>query len=109
LIGFAALAGSKVYFSGFGTKVSKISIGWAFSSFLQAISFVNRGIAMDAGSENRTRFASNLFTLCMKYVQLLFKTSRSGVLSFAALIIAIYSAISTIQFLIQSATGKSSD
>ena len=108
LIGFTALAGSKVYFSGFGNKISKISLGWACCAFLQATSFVNRGIAMGS-AENTTRFASNLFTLCTKYVQLLVKTSTSGVLSFTALIIAIYSTISTIQFLIQSATGKPSD
>lgn len=93
LFGFAALVGSKAWFS-FGKHVGRIAGCWSAAALLQCISIVNRGIAMGHGEidDSSARYAANLFTLSCRYLQLIVSHAR-GVLSITAFGLLIYSLV----------------
>lgn len=64
------------------------------AAFFQSLSVVNVGIAQGTGDSvdgGSTRFASNLFMLCVRYVSLIFKNAQGGVCSILSCGIILYS------------------
>jgi hypothetical protein len=100
LMGFALVAGSKAYFAGFGTTIGKASMGWSVAVVLHCISIINRGIGMGATDES-ARFASNLFTLVVKYLKLLVESARGGLFASSALLVGAYASFLTLQALFE--------
>jgi hypothetical protein len=102
MFGFGLLVGFRAFIN-FGPVVGKIAGCWGIAGCLQCMSIVNRGIAMGSGSvENATsHFASNMFTLTLRYFQLVVGNAK-GVLSVSALAILAYSLVLIAQFLNQS-------
>lgn len=106
LMGFALIAGSKAY-SIYGNPVGKVAIGWSVAAFLQALSVVNKGIAMgssnsiDGGGGVTSRFASNMFTLTLRYIVLIAKGAKSGgICSIGAIAVACIASFHTIKALL---------
>ena len=79
LVGFALIVGARVY-SKYGNPTGRIAICWSVAAFLQALSVINNGIAMGSGSEDdeSTRFASNIFTLALRYMSLVVTNAFGG-------------------------------
>lgn len=98
LMGLALVVGSKAYFAGFGKAVGKAAMGWSIAVFLQSVSIINQGIGMGATDES-ARFASNLFTLVVKYLKLLVASARGGIFASCALGVGIYATFITFQAL----------
>lgn len=91
LIGFGLLVGAKPYFL-YGKSVGDITACWALAAILQSVSIVNRGIALGDGSgENTGKFASNLFTLTLRYLQLLSLQLNDGILPIVSVSVSLYS------------------
>ena len=64
------------------------------AAFFQSLSIVNAGIAQGTGDVvdgMSTRFASNFFTLCVRYISLVFKNAKGGACSIVACGILLYS------------------
>jgi hypothetical protein len=101
LMGFALVAGSKAYFSGFGTAIGKAYMGWSIAVFLQSVSIINRGIGLGTMEES-ARFASNLFTLVLRYLKLLIASAKGGIFASSALLVGVYSTFLTFQALFGS-------
>mmetsp|Transcript_10890 Transcript_10890/g.16059 ORF Transcript_10890/g.16059 Transcript_10890/m.16059 type:complete len:248 (-) Transcript_10890:62-805(-) len=102
LMGFGLVVGTRAFFL-FGGSVGKIGLCWGVAFFLQAASIVNRGIAQGSGETGSAsmRYASNLFTLILKYQTLVFKNATSGVCSMAAVLVSAYSAFLAIKFFVK--------
>jgi len=97
MFGFGLLVGNKAYFL-YGEKIGKIAGCWSVAAFLQCSSIVNRGISMGNGGDVGdvgSRFASNLFTLSLRYVGLVVSKARDRPLSMAAVGVALYSVFLT--------------
>jgi hypothetical protein len=92
MMGFGLIVGNRVFLE-FGNPVGKLAIGFSVSFFFQALSVVNKGIAM--GDE--ARFATNFFCLSMKYASLVAKNSTTGICSIASVTIAILTTIQMIR------------
>jgi hypothetical protein len=101
LMGFGLIVGSKAYFSN-GSALGRVTIAWAVSAFFQALAIVNKGIAMGHGSsiEGTSRFASNFFTLILRYLALAVKSAKSGFFSVAAILVGIYAVYETLKVLL---------
>ena len=101
LMGFTVVVGSKAYFM-HGGNVGKIGMGWTLAASLQAASLVNRGIAQGSGGTEgvTVRFASNLFSLILRYGILAIKNAKGGFFAMAAIAVAAYSTFLTIKFLL---------
>jgi hypothetical protein len=96
MLGFGLIVGARAYFN-FGNRVGKIALGWSVAAFLQAVSIVNRGIAMGGGPSDSSKFASNLFGLILRYVSLSFRNARGGVCATAALAVAAFATFHTVK------------
>lgn len=101
LMGFGLIVGSKAYFSN-GVALGRVTIGWAVSAFFQALAIVNRGIAMGHGSsaEVTARFASNFFTLILRYLALVVKSAKSGIFAVAAILVGLFALYETCKVLL---------
>jgi hypothetical protein len=101
LMGFGLIVGSKAYFSD-GPALGRVTIGWAVSAFLQAIAIVNKGIARGYGSsvEGSSRFATNFFTLILRYLALVGKSAKSGFFSVAAILVGLYALYETFKVML---------
>lgn len=99
MFGFGLLVGMKAYFT-YGGRVAQIAGCWSVAAFLQCTSIVNQGIAMVLGNadEENLKFATNLFSLTMKYLKLAFMKARGKPLSMAAFGITAYSLVLTIHY-----------
>ena len=72
---------------------------------------MNVGIAQGTGGDsidgsNTTRFASNFFMLCVRYVTLLFKTAQGGVCSILSCGIVLYSLWMSAKLILQDGMKK---
>ena len=109
LFGFGLIVGSHAFISD-GSKIGKITIGWAVAAFLHALSIVNQGIAMghNLGRDTSAKFASNFGSLIWRYLKLVVRSSKGGVLSVGALVVATYSLVETARLLFLSEKDQSS-
>ncbi len=110
MFGFGLLVGTKAYFT-YGGKLGKIAGSWSFAAFLQCTSIVNNGISMGQGNIDDlgfhgSRYANNLLSLCLKYIQIIFSTARTGPLPLLAIMLTLYSIVASMQ-LISDVSGKS--
>mmetsp|Transcript_55902 Transcript_55902/g.131044 ORF Transcript_55902/g.131044 Transcript_55902/m.131044 type:complete len:181 (+) Transcript_55902:226-768(+) len=87
LAGFGVMVGLRPSFNfGVSSPVARVSRLLTLGMLLAGMSVVNRGIAQGDGTQRESgRFASNLFTLGLRYLVLLIKNAR-GVLAFLALL-----------------------
>ena len=118
LLGFGLIVGSRAYISNNNNGSSsdgrqqrllgRVTIGWAVAAFLQALTIVNRGIAMGHKSSSSSsaaagRFASNFGTLIARYLVLVYReAARGGVLAVGALVVAVFALWETIRVLFLS-------
>lgn len=95
MFGFGLLVGSKAYFT-YGGAVGKIAGCWSLAAFLQCTSIVNKGISMGHGSigETGSRYASNIFSLCLRYCRLVVARARNP-FAVGAFVIFLYSLLLT--------------
>jgi hypothetical protein len=100
LMGFGLIVGSKAFFSN-GSALGRATIGWAVATFLQALTIVNKGIAMGHGgsSDVPARFASNFFTLIIRYLSLIVKSARGSFFAIGAIMVGLYALYETMQVL----------
>ncbi len=100
LLGFGLIVGSKAYLSN-SADIGRVTIGWSIAAFLQALSIVNKGIAMGQGSSDRSwRFATNFFTLNIRYLALIVQSTKRGFFSVGAIAVGIYALFETIKVLL---------
>lgn len=97
LMGFGLIVGSKAYFA-CGSGIGRATIGWAVAAFFQALAIVNKGIAIGFGpSADASRFASNFFTLILRYFSLIAKSTNGGFFAVGAILVSFYALYETIQ------------
>lgn len=103
MFGFGLLVGSKAYFT-YGTKIGRIAGSWSIAAFLQCSSIVNRGISMGHGDASAAEFhyATNLFTLCCRYIYLMLKKTKRASLQIASLGFFVYSMFLTGQIVVKT-------
>jgi len=89
--------GSKAFFA-FGHKLGRVGMGWSIACFLQALSVVNRGIAMGHGHGD-DKIASNFFGLIARYVSLAIKSSTAGVCAMGAVVVALFTLVEMVRVL----------
>lgn len=100
LLGFGLIVGSKAYIS-IGSDIGKVTIGWSVAAFLQALSIVNRGIAMGQGTTDVSwKFASNFLTLNLRYLSLIAQSANSGVFAVGSILVALMASYETIKILL---------
>jgi hypothetical protein len=102
MMGFSLIVGSRAYFT-FGNSIGNVSFVWGIAAFFQALSVVNKGIAMGHTITNDAskRFASNFFTLILRYISLGLKNASGGVCATAAVAVAVLATFQTIKVLLQ--------
>jgi hypothetical protein len=110
MMGFSLIVGSRAYFTFSNSSIGKVSFGWGVAAFFQALSVVNKGIAMGHGITNdpSKRFASNFFTLILRYISLGLKNARGGVCATAAVAVAVLAMFQTIKVLMQESNSEKS-
>lgn len=107
MFGFGMLVGSKAFFT-YGSEVGKISGCWSVAVFFHCSSIVNQGIVLGAG-DNSSHFASNLFTLVIRYVGLTMSRSKHRPLSMIAFGVIFYSLILSIKMVAENFGQKEKD
>lgn len=120
LMGFALIVGLRVH-SKYGNPTGKVAICWSVAAFLQALSIVNRGIAMGDGSGQEKEggdssnpsgfFASNMLTLTLRYITLVISNALGGDIcaigAFAVACVAGFQTVTTLVFNNESEENKS--
>jgi hypothetical protein len=91
MMGFGLIVGARASLL-FGNPTGKIAGLWSVAAFMQALSVVNRGIAQGNGAVEHSQFASNMFTLTLRYGSLLLANAR-GVMSISAVAVFLYSLV----------------
>jgi len=106
MMGFALIVGSKSFFN-VGADMGKITISWGIACFFQALSIVNRGIAQGSVVDDiSSQFASNFFTLIIKYISVAIQAAKGGVCGYLALGVAAYATYHTIKTMIEGLLSK---
>lgn len=107
MFGFGLLVGTKSHFL-YGGSVGKIASSLSLAAFLQCISIVNKGIAWGSGSSS-PRFASNLFSLALRYTKLVFSSGRTCPFSVGAIICGMFSVFLAVKHFFEQIPKKKTD